>query len=490
VCDHTKFDIEYGGVDATEVSCVAGSPTPNQATLTLSAGTTLAVTAKWSYGALEDSLKIGNQYNNKIPARTSPLAITQTVGPEPTPWVLGVTTTAPDPGECADPLLSIAFCWEKTVVTPPLAITNVQYGGQACTQIGAVDTPDDQAALTALVAVWRCSEAAILAATSATITYTPSETPTATKPVLVASRFTCDIEQATPLVSSATGTTAEGNSITTADLTTSNPGIAALAVCAGSNGAFTAGGGGTLQLDQPEDSSPDAMLGVVEWATTGATVAPAATFASTDADGTTRLSAVAWALDGGEPSSSDVTTYTQVGWRCADAAAPPLAWAHAAATACRVVPDHRVLLVQAYKVTGAAEPQLTGKSVQCCDDSAANCTEPAQFYTVDTTYTGGRRVAFAPTTTFLPGAQIACPFAGLPDPGGTCVAGRLFQDESVDAVALAADQWQPLGHVLRLNPATPAGSTVTCRLGVGAGTPILGQAATLTVIAGEVGGGL
>jgi len=248
----------------------------NVVTLTVTTAllSTDTITVSGTYGACK-AVVAGNGAN-VIQARSlafTTQAVTNTLGGL-TAWISGNTAIAP---AGANRLLVIGFCWGKGgVVTNPLDISTVTYGGQSCTQsISAYSQPATAGNLSEL---WYCNEAAIAAASSTTIAWTESEAPNAGVPVAVASGFYTDINQATPITDSDSATATSTTIIATPALTTSNPGIAVLSACSSITGDWTPDSGWGQQIDVGEDETPAARLLVADRTTSGSNVTPGATF--------------------------------------------------------------------------------------------------------------------------------------------------------------------------------------------------------------------
>lgn len=153
---------------------------------------------------------------------TTAAAAATTTGGEIGAWVSGTTHTKPTG---SDRLLLIGFCWSQQATSPPLSITSPTYGGQSCTIIDSQLSEEGNAQT--LAALARCSETAIAAASTNTIGYTTSETPSSTRPVIVASHFYTDINQSTPVTDSDKAQVENSTTLSTPALTTTNPGVAA-----------------------------------------------------------------------------------------------------------------------------------------------------------------------------------------------------------------------------------------------------------------------
>jgi hypothetical protein len=152
----------------------------------------VAVTIEGSYGAVQANRRIGNLYNDKIRA----FAAQSVRNLASRGWTTGLAKSVEAD---SDRVLAIGCCWRKSPTSPPMSLANFTYGGQACTVINSIDAPDNQATATIYGVTAYCPETSIANATSSIISYTVSEDPIPTRPVICASKFFAGINQASPV---------------------------------------------------------------------------------------------------------------------------------------------------------------------------------------------------------------------------------------------------------------------------------------------------
>jgi hypothetical protein len=168
--------------------------------------------------------------------------------------------------------LLIGLCWDFS--TPQtLDITNVQYGGQAATEIGEAHTAGTQL----YVGLWRVMESGIAAASGSTITYTTSHTEDATRPVAHVSLFVGGVDQSTPQVDSDSAVASNVTTHTTPALTTATNGLGVAVDASGDSGAFTPNNAWIERADFGEDGAPTLTCTLITKATTGSDETPSVT---------------------------------------------------------------------------------------------------------------------------------------------------------------------------------------------------------------------
>lgn len=499
-CRASLATVTYDGVGQTEGACVGLQSLRNQTTMVIGGPAPAAnamVQLKGEPGMVEDSTCIGGAKGACLNATSrafGPTTIGSTGGVPATGWSTASERTIPSG---TNRLLVAAVCWEKQpVATSPISFAGCTYGGQPMTQIQSATAID--AALgptnTSNVhgALWLLNEAGIVAATNTTLMCStpPGEPAQSARPPIVVSGVYENINQ-TPGSSVMpgavtntllTGTNPPPTTLTTAPLSaTSNPGVALQLACSGNQGSFAPGAGWTEQLDICEDTECGTRLHVADRPTMDDTPAGGITFTS-EQTFDARLALLALALNGGEtlpPDPGGTTVRTQTASRCAFHNAP--GWQGPQDTPCTIVPQHHVVLVAEYQVTGADEPVPVGKQLSCC---WGNCDMAENFFPVDDVGTNG--VRYAASGLFAHGLEI-------PDrllTGAACTAhvpGAFITQDSMVPQALDVGQCSTFAYVIEVlgsvDPQTQP--TLTCAMALDNNTPFaLGARTTINVLPG------
>lgn len=479
-CTSSLADVVYGAAAQTEGACTANLPITNQTNQAVAAVPTAgtAVTLAADYGYVEDNTCIGGTTGPCLRTKSRaflPISITNPGGTGTTGWIQGGTRVIPSG---SNRVLIAALCWEKQpVTTSPVSFTSCTYGGQAMTLVQSttsVDSTEPANISNVHAAIWRLNELGIAAATSTELVCSTSEAENGARPFILASGVYEGINQTTPVVASQVATLLDGNSLTTADLsTTGNPGVPVQLACSGNEGLFTPGTGWTEQIDIPEDSIPGTRMHVADRASAGETNTHGDVAFSHEQTFTERLALIAIALNGGTAlPPEEIPVRTQTASRCAFHNTS--GWQALQGEPCTIVPGHQLAVVGEYTVTDSDEPTPIGKQMNCC---WSNCDMPENFFAVDDF--GANGVRYASSGLFPHGLEITERL--LAGPACTHVPGAWITHDSMIPQALDVGQCSTFSYILEVVLGVDPVSTpvLTCEMALDDNTPFASGAKTI-----------
>jgi hypothetical protein len=484
-CTASRFEIDASVTGNNRVPTSA-TPAGNQVTLTLS--TPLSGSDTITVSALRNACRTVFIPNTPMAVGTAAFTnqpVTNNLGgpgpdPDPDPdfgtWVSGASHTAP---AGTNRLLLVGFCWSQQV-TPDMDITAPAYGGQSCTIIESQRTAVGTAQTLAVLAY--CDEADITAAASSTITYATSETPSETRPVIVGSAFYEHITQVGPITDSDSATATDVTSLSTPDLTTTNPGVAVSLGCANGAVTWSPGSGWEEQLDVCEDGTCGHRLLAQDRDTTGAIVTPAATLSATSA----RVSLVSASLNGGEAGQNpgdlilEQVAYRGHEWRALSSEAS-FQWLGPTNGPIHVVPDGKFSLIVSYKAQQESETIATAKVLLCSDNGG-------ELYIPGDTH-GTNALAMIASPVWSDQSAISTRLLSVPAGGDAFIPGVRHGSAAQVANQLpTVNDYSEREYSLWLSPTASPGP-ITCQLGLADGTALECQSpqcpAMITVVPGR-----